>query len=161
MSADFDYTFTGKLSPDCKSLEIDFASSIVRQLYPIKDVQLQINITKFHRDRTLAQNNYIWGVVIPTIRAWMQEMNGECPTKDGLYAYLRTEVVGHEVTIETINGKDIQIVSGKRFSKMTTVEFAEAIDKIILYYAEQGLEIPVPQPKTNNYLTDFTRFNDE
>lgn len=160
MSAEFDYTFTGKLSPDCKSLEIDFASSIARQLYPIKDVQLQINITKFHRNRTIAQNNYIWGVVIPTVRAWMREMNGECPSKEGLYAFLRIGVVGQEVVIETIDGVDTPIVSGKRFSEMTTVEFAEAIDKIVLHYANKGLEIQLPQPKTNNYITDFTKFND-
>jgi hypothetical protein len=157
MSQEFDYTFTGKLSPDCKSLEIDFANSIVRQLRPIQDVPLQINITKFHRNRTIAQNNFIWGVVIPTVRAWMQENEGTCPSKEAMYAYLRIVVVGHEVVIENINGIDVPIVSGKRFSQMTTVEFAEAIDKIVAHYAEKGLEIPMPKPKTNNYLTDFTR----
>lgn len=160
MMSEIDYTFTGKLSPDCKSLEIDFASSIARLLYPIKDLQLEINIKQFHRNRTIAQNNYMWGVVIPTIRAWMKERTGLCPSKEAMYAFLRIKVVGHEVVIEEVNGMEIPVVSGKRFSQMTTVEFAEAVDKIILYYAEQGLDIPVPQPKSNNYITDFTKLND-
>jgi hypothetical protein len=156
--SDIDITVTGKFSPDCKSVQIDHADTFLRLLLPHKDVPLEITLKKFHRQRTLAQNNYIWGVVIPTLRAWMKERTGSCPTKEGLYAYLRIAVVGQEVVIEEVNGIDIPVVSGKKFSQMTTVEFAEAIDKIILHYAEQGLEIPVPDSKTNNNVGDFTRY---
>lgn len=157
--AELDMTFTGKFSEDCKSIVIDYADSILRLLYPHKDTQLEITIKKFHRNRTVAQNSYIWGCVIPTIRAWMKERTGDCPTKEGLYAYLRIKVVGQEVIIEEINGVDVPVVSGKRFSQMTTVEFMVAIDKIILYYAEQELEIQLPDSKTNNKTTDFTKYN--
>jgi hypothetical protein len=156
---EFDYTFTGTLSKDCKSLDIDFASTIQRQLRPLFGEQMQINITKFHRDRTLAQNNYVWGIVIPTIRAWQKETTGECNTKEAIYAFLRTGIVGDEVIIETVDGVDTLVITGKRFSQCNTVEFAERVDKVIAYYAERDLVIPVPIPKTNNYLTDFTKLN--
>ena len=41
---------------------------------------------------------------------------------------------------------------------MTTVEFNEAIDKIIFHYAEKGLEIPLPVPGSNNTITDFANY---
>lgn len=156
---DFDYTFSGKFSADCRSVEIDFADRLGRLLLPIKDELLEINIKKFYRNRTVAQNSFMWGVVIPTIRAWMKERTGSCPTKEGMYAFLRIKVVGQEVIIEEINGVEVPVIGGKRFSQMNTIEFAEAVDKIVLYYAELELEIPLPVPKTNNYITDFINYN--
>ena len=156
---DYEYTFSGKLTEDCTKLSIDFATTVIRLLYPIKDDELEITIKKFRRNRTSAQNRYIHGVVVPTIRAWMKDNDGECPSHEAMYAFLRIKVVGHEVVIEEIAGVDIPVVSGKRFSQMNTVEFADAIDAIILHYAEQGLEIPLPVPGSNNITTDFTKNN--
>jgi hypothetical protein len=159
MASDYEYTFSGKLTDDCKQLTIDFASTVIRLLQPIKDDELEITIKKFRRNRTSAQNRYIHGVVVPTVRAWMKDNDGECPSHEGMYAFLRIKVVGHEVVIEDVAGVEIPVVSGKRFSQMNTKEFGEAIDKIILHYAEQGLEIPLPDPKSNNLTTDFTKNN--
>jgi hypothetical protein len=103
----------------------------------------------------------MWGVCIVTIRAWMLETTGECPSKEAIYAFLRIKVIGHEVVIEEINGVEIPVVSGKRFSAMTTTEFSEAVDKIIAYYAELGCEIKLPIPKSNNYFTNYVNAKDE
>jgi hypothetical protein len=157
MAQEFEYTFTGKLSADCRSLQIDFAEKIARILQPIRETQLEITIKKFFRQRSLAQNAWMWGVCIPTIRAWMKERTGSCPSAEAIYAFLRIKVVEHEVVIETIDGIDVPVVTGKRFSQMNTVEFSESVEKIILHYAERGLEIPLPKPKTNNYITDFVK----
>jgi hypothetical protein len=159
--AELDLTITGKLSEDCRSILIDNAQGILRVLYTAKDVPLEINITKFHRQRTAAQNRYIWGLVIPTVRQWQIETSGECNSKDGLYAFFRISIVGQEVVIDTVEGKDCPVIKGKHFSAMTTVEFNEAIDKIILHYAELGLEIPLPVPGSNNTLSDFVNIKDE
>jgi hypothetical protein len=161
MAADFDYTFSGKLSPDLKSLAIDFASTIPRLLVPLLDIPLEINIKRFHKNRTAAQNRWIWGVCIVTIRAWMKERTGSCPSKEAIYAFLRIKVIGDEVIIEEVDGIEIPVVSGKRFSQCTTVEFAERVDKIVLYYAEQGLEIQLPVAGSNNIVTDFTQHNQD
>jgi hypothetical protein len=159
--AEIDMTFTGMLSEDCRSIVIDNAQGILRVLYTAKGIPLEINIKKFHKLRTAAQNRYIWGLVIPTIRTWQIETTGECNSKDGLYAFLRISIVGQEVIIEEISGVDCPIIKGKRFSEMTTVEFNEAIDKIILHYAELGLTIPLPVPGSNNTLSDFVNIKDE
>lgn len=150
-----EYTVTGKLSEDLNSIKIDRAYDMRRLLFPLKEAELEITITKFYRKRTLAQNRLIWGVFIPTIQAWMKETIGSFPSKEGLYAFLRINVVGHELVIETINGIDTPVVTGKHFSQMTTVEFAESIDKIYVYYQELGLDLPLP--KGNNTITDFLK----
>jgi hypothetical protein len=153
--SDIDYTFEGKLSDDCKSLVINYATTIMRQLVPIKDIPLEIHITKFHRQRTSAQNRYCWGVLIPTVQAWQKETTGEFNSKDALYAFFRKTIIGDDVVVEEVDGTQQLILKGKRFSQCTTVEFAERVDKIILHYAEKGLEIPVPT--VDNLLTDFTK----
>ena len=159
--AELDITVTGKFSEDCRTLEIDNVDSIRRILYLHKDTPLEINIKKFHRNRTVAQNAWMWGVCIVTIRAWMLETTGETPSKEAIYAFLRIKVIGHEVVIEEVSGVEIPVVSGKRFSQMTTIEFSEAVDKIIAYYAELGCEIKLPIPKSNNYFTDYVNAKDE
>jgi len=159
MPTDYEYTFSGKLTEDCKSLVIDFATTVIRILYPIKDDELEITIKKFRRNRTSAQNRYIHGVVVPTVQAWMKENEGTYPAHDALYAHFRTNIIGDEVVMEEIDGNPTFYLSGKRFSQCNTVEFAERVDKIILHYAERGLEIPLPVPGSNNITTDFTKNN--
>lgn len=155
-SKDFLYTFTGKLTPDCHSITIDHGSSMSRILKPIVDDPLEITIKKFYRKRTNAQNNWIWGPCIITIRAHMKEKNGVAPSAEAVYLFLRVGVCKQEVVIETINGVDLMVVKGKHFSEMTTVEFAQKVEEIVEYYAtEEGVEIPLPKPKTNNYITDY------
>jgi len=155
--AEIDLTVTGKLSDDCRSILIDNAQGILRVLYTAKDMQLEVNIKKFHRQRTTAQNSYIWGIIIPAIRRWQLETTGECNSAEAIYAFLRITVVGEEVVIEEVQGVDTAVVKGKRFSQCTTVEFGERVDKIIRYYGELGLEIPLPVPGSNNHMTDFVK----
>lgn len=154
---ELEMTFSGKFSEDCKSIVIDYADSILRLLYPHKDTQLEITIKKFHKDRTAAQNRYCWGVMIPTVRAWQKETTGECNSKEAIYAFFRVNIIGDEPVIETVDGVDVITLTGKRFSHCTTVEFAERVDKVIFYYAEKGLEIMLPDPKSNCLTTDFMK----
>jgi hypothetical protein len=156
MAADFDYTFSGKLSPDLKSLAIDFASTIPRLLVPLLDIPLEINIKRFHKNRTAAQNRWIWGLVIPVVQAFQRETTGACNSKDALYAFFRKHIIGDEVRMEIVDGKETIILEGKKFSQCTTVEFNERIDKITAFYAERGCTIPPPVPGSNNLITDFT-----
>ena len=158
MASEYNYSFTGKLAPDCLSIIIDNGPSIARILYPIKDDQLEISLKKFYRQRTLAQNNWVHGPCIATIQGWMRERTGACPSHDALYAYLRLVVVGEEAVIEDIDGVDVVVIKGKHFSQCTTKEFAERVDKIVAFYAARELVIPLPQAKTNNFISDFSQY---
>ena len=159
--AELDITITGKLSEDCRSILIDNAQGILRVLYTAKDVPLEINITKFHLQRTAAQNRWIWLTAVK-VQVFLLETTGEYHSKEAIYAFFRTGIVGDEAVVETIDGKDCIVLKGKRFSQKTTVEFSTDCEKIILYYAEKGLEITFPDIKGNNYINsveeDIERF---
>lgn len=144
----------GQLSPDCHSLVIDNGSRIARMFKHLADVPLEITFKKFYRKRTLAQNRWIWGICVPAVMQWLWEDEGIRYSKEAVYAYLRIKVLKQEVQIISIMGFDVPVIEGKRFSAMTTIEFSDSVEVIVLHYAEQGREVPLPKPKTNNLLTD-------
>lgn len=117
--------------------------------------RLMITIKQYKYIRTDAQNRYIHGVVVPVVRRWFLETSGENLTKDEVYMWLRTSLLGHKPTITEVNGESLIKIGGKRFSQMTTEEFAEAIDAIVDRMAERGCQIPLPPDKKANTLNDF------
>jgi len=149
-----EFNVKGRLSDDSQSLIIENAYRVSRMFRHLKDTDLEIVFKKFFNKRSNRQNKWLWGICISmTLIPWYLENEGITYTKEALYAFLRTRVVGQDVVVETIDGVDVMVISGKRFSQMTTVEFSNAVEKIVLYYAERGLEIPLP--KDDNLLTDF------
>ena len=154
MSKKDEITVLARLSPDMNSLVISHADKLGRLFRPLKDDDLEVTVKKFYRQRSAAQNRWMWGVCIPSIQAWMKESGMAVPSKEGLYAYLRTAIVGHEMVIENIGGIDIPVLHGKRFSQMNTVEFSGAVEKIILFYAELGFQLPLPEREnlTENFI---------
>lgn len=156
-SKDYSYTFLGTLSPDCHSLEIAEAHTVSRLFKGIVGDLLEITIKKHYRKRSLAQNNWIWGPCISTIRAWMKENDGYAPSPEAIYAMIRRhpEMGNQQIIFTEINGIEVFTFEGKAISEMSTVEFAEMVEKIVLYYGEKGLEIPLPKPKTNNLISDY------
>ena len=154
-SKDFNYTITGKFSDDLRSIIIDSGGLLIRLFQTIKDTPLEITLQPFYKRRTDAQNRYCWGVVVPTVRAFLKEITGECPSKEAVYVYLRTKVLGQEPVIEVIQGEEIIVIKGKHMSQMSTVEFSESVDKIIAYFEPLGCIIPLP--KGDNTITDYLK----
>ncbi len=151
----FDYTVTGKFSDDLRSIIIDSGGLLVRLFQTIKDTPLEITIRPFYKQRTAAQNRWIWGVAVVTVQAFLKETTGVLHSKDAIYVFLRVKVLGHEPVIETVQGVEIIVIKGKHFSQMNTVEFSEAAEKIIDYYEPLGCIIEFP--KGNNTITDFLK----
>jgi len=152
-----EYMVSGQLSPDGRSLEIANADRVARLWKHLIGVDLEILINKKKKKRSLAQNRWIWGVCVPTVIQFLLDTTGLLHSKEAIYAFLRTGVVGDEARVETIDGQDVIYLSGKRFSQMNTKEFSEAVEKIVLYYAERDVEMPLPIPKSNNLITDFIK----
>jgi hypothetical protein len=152
---DFNYTVTGKFSDDLQSIIIDSGGLLVRLFQIIKETPLEITLRPFYKKRTDAQNRYIWGVAVVEVMAFLKETTGEIHTKDAVYAYLRTKVLGQQPVLETIQGEEVIVIKGKHFSQMSTVEFSEAVDKIVAYFEPLGCIIHLP--KGNNTLTDFIK----
>ncbi|KKN85553.1 hypothetical protein LCGC14_0278760 [marine sediment metagenome] len=148
-------TVVGELSPDGQNLVISNSFRAKRLWKHLQGTQLEITFKKFYRKRSLAQNRYIWGVCVPDVIRFLVDTTGVEHSKEAVYSFLRTRVIGNEMWVETIDDQDIIFLSGKRFSQMNTKEFSDAVEKIVLYYAERGLKIRLPKPKTNNFITDY------
>ena len=123
--------------------------------YRDTDKPLEVTVSIHRRQRSLAQNRWIHGICVPTVRGWLKDTQGEKYTHDEVYYYLNAAVIGRVPEVRDIAGEEVIILEGKRFSQMNTKEFSEAVDRIVLYFAERGLEIPLPRPKTNNLISDY------
>jgi len=122
--------------------------------------KLEVTLKAFRYQRSLAQNNFYWGVVIPTIRAFEKERTGITPSPRQIHAFNLVHVLGDEPKVETVLGKEVITLSIKSSSSMNTKEFKEFIEAIQSYFDELGCYIPDPVPKTNNHLTDFIGVKD-
>jgi hypothetical protein len=139
-------------------LMLDQAKIIRRVIAPAFGHRIEIKFRQHRARRSDRQNRYIWGVVVPCVRAWKLETEGVKYTKDEIYTWLRVGLLGHTPQITEVSGVQVVIMGGKRFSQMNTKEFTDAIELIKQLLAEQGCN--VPDPKQDNFLTDFINVND-
>ena len=103
--------------------------------------------------RSDAQNRYMWGVVVPTVRAFLLETEGVKYSPDEVYLWLRVKLLGQSPVIKVVSGIEVVMMEGKRFSEMNTKEFADATDTILKAMAEIGCVIP--EPNQHNFLHEF------
>ncbi len=136
--------WSGFASGNFRTLDLEHPALAARVLRPWVGKRLLINISIFRKRRSLQQNRYMWGPFITCVRTWLLEKDGHAPSKEGVYVRLR-EIVGHEVRIEKILGKDTISMTGKSFSQMNTVEFNEAIEFLREWFRLKGCDIPEPK----------------
>ena len=157
MATDPTFHFKGNLRDDDMSLRFDHAEALREVISGLFGKELDIQVTVLRKNRSNRQNRYMHGVVVPTVQRWLTQMGhtdseGNPLSHDQVYAKLRTDI-GHKLIIEEIDGVQIVTISGTRFSKMDTKEFAEAIDTIIRIYGERDCYIP--EPNEECFLNDF------
>lgn len=130
---------------------------VARLLKPFMetDKPLEVTISIHRRQRSLAQNRWIHGICVPTVQGWLYDTQGVKYTHDEVYVYLNTVVLDQKPEIKEVAGEEVIVMTGKRFSQMNTLEFSEAVNEIVRYFADKGLEILLPKDKTNNLVSDF------
>lgn len=153
MSKDQKYTTSGELTDDCQFIKLDHYSALRRVTQRLLGQKLEVSFTVLRFKRSDAQNRYIWGVIVPCVQAWHLETFGEAKTKDEIYTWLRIGLLGHTPVLTEVMGVQVISMTGKRFSKMNTKEFAEATDLILKKMAEKHCIIP--EPRQNNFLSDI------
>jgi hypothetical protein len=103
----------------------------------------EITVKPYHKKRSVSQNNYLWGVVYPTIlKGGGETLAGW--TADDLHEYFLAGHFGSEVL--HFNGRDYERPL-KRSSKLTTLEFMDFVAFIQQKMAELGIFIPDPDPQ--------------
>lgn len=135
-------------------LEITGGDILLPVLKNMEGSKFLASLFKTYRKRTDRQNRYIWGVMVPCVRNWIKETEGEVKTDEEVYYFLRS-LVGDKLQISNIGGFTVPTLSGKRFSQMSTAEFSSAIEKIYRHFSQQGLTIPPPTGEC--LLSDYVR----
>lgn len=151
-----EYEVTGELQEDM-TIKLTAGSGLYRVLYHLCEKKLLIKMSVFREKRSDKQNRYFHGVVVVCVRAWLAETQGVKWESDEVYYWINQEVMGNKPRITEIMGQQVITMTGKRFSQMTTKEFADAVDAILKHFAELGCNIP--EPNQNNFIEDLITDN--
>jgi hypothetical protein len=157
MSSDRKFETTGTLTENGQGILLDHPKLYARLTKNLIGEKLIVTFQKYRSKRSDAQNRYIHGVVVPTVRAWFKETQGEEPGHNFVYSWLRTSLLGNEPEIKEIFGVQVISLGGKRFSEMNTKEFAEAINRIVDLMAERDCHIQLP--RGDNFIHEHVTDN--
>ena len=126
-------TFTGFVS-DAGKLTLDWPTQFRAYLKHLAGQEVEIDIRKRRSKRSTRQNNYWHGVVLPLLC----EHTGYTP--DEMHEALKAKFLG----VEDLSTGLRKIGST---AKLTTLDFADLTDRVVLWSAEHlGVIIPPPEP---------------
>lgn len=111
---------------------VDYVSRITSE--PL----LEVVIREYKENRTLEQNNYLWGVVYPEIRKFMFETTGEDGTCEEWHEVLKVKFAEPKI-IEKMGVSAVKYTTTGSKKK-----FNLYLDRLFNYFAELGLNIPSP-----------------
>src|SRR5690554_6811916 len=87
----------------------------------------RVKIAKVRKHRSLNQNAYYWGVVIPHVIAGIEEAWGETLDPEALHEWMKAKFIPLEPIVNRKTGE----LMGKRVASsaaLTTTEFADYLD---------------------------------
>ena len=112
-------------------LEFENISAFARKLAELKGERVQILVERRKKHRSIAENNYYWGVVIPLLcdhfGYFEEEMHDVIKLKF-LYEF----------------DKRTGLARIRSTANLTTVEFEDLMTKIRTWASEEGVFIPLP-----------------
>jgi hypothetical protein len=111
-------------------LKVDFQSNFDRWLMTLEGQRVTIDIKKFRKNRTTAQNNYYWGVLIDIL----SKHTGYEP-----------EEMHDAIKIKFMPVEKAGLISGKSTKRLTTIEFVDLIERV-QRWAAQDLQVYIPDP---------------
>jgi len=94
--------------------------------------------------RSIAENSYYWGVVIPLIS------NDSGYTKDEVHDLLKSMFLKNIKHIKLPNGKVKEVITIKSTAELTTVEFEEFLTEVRTW-ASLEIDCYIPLPNEENY----------
>jgi len=111
-------------------LVVDFQANFERWLMTLEGQRVTIEIKKFRKNRTDAQNRYYWGVVIDIL----SKHTGYEP-----------EEMHDAIKIKFMPVERAGLIAGKSTARLTTIEFMELIERV-QRWAAQDLQCYIPDP---------------
>jgi hypothetical protein len=111
-------------------LRVDLPSNFERWLMTLEGQRVTIEVKKFRKNRTDAQNKYWWGVVIDIL----SKHTGYEP-----------EEMHDAIKIKFMPVERAGLIAGKSTARLTTIEFMELIERV-QRWAAQDLQCYIPDP---------------
>lgn len=130
----------------CEGVLTQRNSLIIRNfLKSVTTPYVNITITPRKKTRSLSQNAYYFGVVIPAVQAVFNEAGNNLDSED-VHAFLKSEIGKMTIYVRMPNGEFRPIVGSTK--TMTTTEFEEYLEKIRAWAADPvaGLGVTIALP---------------
>ena len=140
---------------DASTIIVDDDHIIPRTMMRFFGKHLELSISVFRPKRTLAQNRYLHGVVVPTVIGWAYENTGIEYSIDEIKQFIYEHVLKQRNVLKQVLGVEVSVHTFKRFSEMTTVEFNDAVEFLQGYFAPKGCHIP--NPTQNSFIADYVK----
>lgn len=140
------YELEGELNEDCTGIIFDH-SMYSRVLKDWSGRTLALKISLFDGKRTNQQNRYWHGVMLQVIIEFLKETQGETYSIERAKIWTYTTVLNFEYIEFTIGDRIFQEQTFKRMSQCGKKEFNQRKEKIQMWFAERGWDIPDPPPK--------------
>jgi len=122
-------------------LVLPHRSQLISDIAKFKDGDYVLTIEKKSKKRSLDQNAYYWGVVVPIVKQGLNDV-GYRMTTETTHDYLKTNFNIIEIANE-INGEIISFIGST--TEMTTSQMMDYFAKITQWSAEYlGVQIPEP-----------------
>lgn len=104
-----------------------------------KDVRIRIE--RKRKRRSLSQNAYYFGVVIPMVRQLLLDYGNEVDDEE-THAFLKEHVGKLTTSVVGKSGRRMAIT--KSSASLTTAEFEEYLLRVRKFAAQEGVQIPEP-----------------
>ena len=128
----------GQLSDEA---ELQFVAELAH--HDEKDIC--ITVERKRKKRSLSQNAYYWGIVIPACRGILEEYGNEVDDEE-THSFLK-EHVG-KLTSSVVDGRGRKAIT-KSSAALSTAEFEQYILRVTVWAATEGVVIQSP----NEHLT--------
>ena len=103
--------------------------------------RLIITLKEQKRKRSLNQNSYYWGYVLPPLVAMFRDAGNNVDAED-VHSYLKEHVGKLKQVFVTADG---EILTGAgSTAKLSTVEMEVYLEKVRAWATEYGVAIPLP-----------------
>lgn len=103
--------------------------------------QIGITVERKRKKRSLSQNAYYWGVVIPPIQALLNEYGNDVDEEE-THGFLREHIGKLTSSVFDKDGRRMAIV--KSSTGLSTAEFEEYMLKVRAWAAGEGVQILEP-----------------
>lgn len=130
----------GHISDGCRK-------AITNALKSLEGRFAMITIEERKRNRSLSQNAYMWGVVIPPIVTAFNEYGNNVDSEQ-VHEFLKDEV-GKLTKMVVLPDGEVKRISGST-AELKTMEFEDYLERVRAWAAEVlGIQIPMPNERFN------------